>query len=51
MRQCAEDNMPCSLSPIGLWYYKKCSVKILLIMIILLGGAVHIKKARLKKQK
>ena len=38
-----------TMSLIGLWYYKKCGVKTLIIMIILLGGAMHIKNKRLKK--
>ena len=40
-----------SLSLIGLWYYKKCGVKTLMIMIFLLGGAMHIKNERFKNQK
>ena len=34
---------------IDLWYYKKCGVKTLMLLIILLGGEMHIKNERLKK--
>ena len=44
-------NDNCTVSMIGSWYYKKCGVKTLMIMIILLGGAMHIKNARPRKQK
>ena len=41
----------CTLSLIGLWCYKKCGVKTLMIIIIVLGGAMHNKNERLKEQK
>ena len=41
----------CTVSLIGLCCYKKCGVKTLMIMIILLGGAMHNKNERLKEQK
>ena len=39
------------MSLIGLWHYKKCDVKTLMIVITLLGGAMNIKKGRHKKHK
>ena len=40
----------CTVLLIGLWCYEKCSVKTLIIMIILLGGAMYIKKSLNKRR-
>ena len=40
-----------TISLIGLWCYKKCGVTTLVIVLILLGGAMHINKGRLRKHK